>query len=112
MRRSTPPPEVPADTIRPSPHPPPPAKRGRALPHHLTHPYGRPPPPPLNHRDPYPCPCPRQPSPPTTKVAQSCPTLFGLLSLLLVAILINPGISNPHQPFKITWKLSDGQTHE
>ena len=36
----------------------------------------------------------------------------GLLSLLLVAILINPGISKPHQPFKITWKLSDGQTHE
>ena len=36
----------------------------------------------------------------------------GLLSLLLVTILINPGISNPHQPFKITWKLSDGQTHE
>ena len=36
----------------------------------------------------------------------------GLLSLLLVAILINSGISNPYQPFKITWKLSDGQTHE
>ena len=35
-----------------------------------------------------------------------------LLSLPLVAILINPGISNPHQPFKITWKLSDGQTHK
>ena len=29
-----------------------------------------------------------------------------------MAILINPGISNPHQPFKITWKLSDGQTHQ
>ena len=36
----------------------------------------------------------------------------GLLSLLLAAILINPGISNPHQPLKITWKLSNRQTHE
>ena len=26
--------------------------------------------------------------------------------------LLNPGISNPHQPFKITWKLSDGQVHD
>ena len=36
----------------------------------------------------------------------------GFLSLLLVSILINPGISNPHQPFKITWKLSNRQPHE
>ena len=39
--------------------------------------------------------------------------LPGLLSLLLlVAALTNPGMSNPYQPFKITWKLHDGQTYE
>ena len=36
----------------------------------------------------------------------------GFLSLLLMTGLLDPGISNPHQPFKITWKLSDGQVHD
>ena len=38
----------------------------------------------------------------------------GLLILLLMAALIHPGVTshNPHRPAKITWKLSDGQTHE
>lgn len=41
-----------------------------------------------------------------------------LLVLLLMAALIDPGTTshglqtNPHQPVKVTWKLSDGQTHE
>ena len=38
----------------------------------------------------------------------------GLLILLLMAALIDPEATshNPHRPAKITWKLSDGQTHE
>ena len=38
----------------------------------------------------------------------------GLLILLLMAALIDPGATShsPHRPAKITWKLSDGQTHE
>ena len=38
----------------------------------------------------------------------------GLLILLLMAALIDPGATshNHHQPAKITWKLNDGQTHE
>ena len=38
----------------------------------------------------------------------------GLLILLLMAALIDLGVTshNPHRPAKITWKLSDGQTHE
>ena len=40
--------------------------------------------------------------------------LGGLLILLLMAALIDPGVTshNPHQPAKITWKLNDGQTRE
>ena len=40
--------------------------------------------------------------------------LGGLLILLLMAALIDPGATshNHHQPAKITWKLNDGQTHE
>ena len=38
----------------------------------------------------------------------------GLLILLLMAALMDPGATshNPPQPAKITWKLKDGQTHE
>ena len=38
----------------------------------------------------------------------------GLLILLLMAALIDPGVTshNPHQLAKITWKLNDRQTHE
>ena len=44
---------------------------------------------------------------------ETCST-EGLLILLLMAALIDPGTTshNPHQPAKITWKLSDWQTHE
>ncbi|XP_043343306.1 wiskott-Aldrich syndrome protein homolog [Cervus canadensis] len=51
-------PEVPADAKRPPPHPP---EAGRALPHHLLHRYGRPPPTPA----PDPVLCPQPPGPPT-----------------------------------------------
>ncbi|XP_043315810.1 basic salivary proline-rich protein 3-like [Cervus canadensis] len=47
-------PEVPADAKRPPPHPP---ETGRALPHHLLHRYGRPPPDPVLR--------PQPPGPPT-----------------------------------------------